>query len=190
MSADIQFRVATIDDLKSVYELNDRFNLKNIVDHETKFGFVTNTYSMDELTSVINNQDMVVMVHNNLVKGCLYVINTISQSDILRTRWNRLIDEGKVDANARVGFGARIIIDKSFRHYRYPADLFLKFFELNADRYDCLFSGINRLNTVSLKALIKAYKADIVDETAEYMYILFHRSHNIPLYFDNDLALE
>ena len=188
MNPVINFRLAVKEDLPAVYELNDRFNLKNITEADRKFGFVTNTYTPDELAAVIAADDMVVMAQDDVITGCLYVINVLNFSEILRTRWQRLMDKGEVSAEEKAGFGARIIISKETRHYRYPAELFLKFFELNDDRYSCLFSGINKQNDVSLKALVKAYSARKIDETDEYLYILFRADHQTPLYFNNQFG--
>ena len=185
MNPVINFRLAVKEDLPAVYELNDRFNLKNIHEADRKFGFVTNTYSLKEIAAVIDAHDMIVMTQDDKITGCLYVINALPQSDILRTRWQNLVDDNKVPADSLTGFGARIIISKETRHFFYPVHLFKQFFALNSDRYSCLFSGINKANDVSLKALVKAYQATIIDESPEYIYILFNKDHTIPLVSNN-----
>ena len=169
MIENIQFEIATLNDIDGVLTLQELYLVSNLSDEEKKAGFVTTPFTITQLTEVINCKNLFVAIDNNKIIAYIFTgsWDFFNQWPIFNHMISLLPALKFLDFNFTTENSFQygpICIHKDYRGKALIFSFF-EFMRINMkSKYPLSLTFINKTNIPSRKAHTEKLKWTIIDD--------------------------
>ena len=145
---DYHFRLAAQNDTSHIKNLNEIWQPQNVTEANKDEGYLSLQYSINDLGTIIQNQEIVVSTINDEIIG-YYLLNNYCPTpkrqeglDVI----SKMKSEGIIDNSVRVGIGAQVVVDKNHQGKGISRQLLEVLCETVKPKYDLLYSSLSKLH--------------------------------------------
>jgi len=166
----MQLKIAEITDIENILKLHAKYQLATIKEEDKKDGFVTTGFSVEELQSIIKEeQGLFIAIENDIVLG--YIMSASWQFWSKWPMFAHMIKDlpnlsylGKtLTINNSYQYGP-VCIDKKMRGSGLLENLFDFALESMSKRYPILVTFVNKINPRSYEAHKRKLGLDVIQE--------------------------
>lgn len=146
---DIVVRLATINDIEKIQQLNQKWLVSNIDTADKSDGFLFgDPLKCDDLTKIIEAKELAVAYYSDRLIG-YYLFDNYSDTEILRQYSNyieHLIKTGHLKSNVRISKRASAVVEKDYQNVGLSRKMLELLLTEVRHKYDVLFSVVSKQN--------------------------------------------
>lgn len=169
MLGTIQLEIAKLSDIEGVLALQKLYLVTNLTEEEKKSGFVTTPFSFEQLTYVIQNEELFIAKDNNIIIAYIFAggWNFFSQYPIFEYMISLFPElkflDFEINSTDSFQYGP-VCIDKKYRG-KGLINLLFEFMRIRVvKKYPLSLTFINKTNIPSYKAHTEKLKWTVIGE--------------------------
>ncbi|SHL18843.1 GNAT family acetyltransferase [Flavobacterium xanthum] len=184
----ITFQIAKISDIEGVLALQDLYLVTNLSEEEKAFGFVTTPFTVQQLTEVIQKEELFLAKDNNKIIGYIFAgswefFNQWPIFNYMNSLFPKLTFlDFKITTTNSFQYGP-VCIHKDYRGKGLITSLF-ELMRINlSQKYPLSLTFINKINIPSTKAHTKKLKWTIIGDfqfnTNDYYILAYDMKQSV-----------